>query len=563
MEDVKAAVQRTYARDIIVITDACHSAGVGGQAALRDVGLNQINQRFLQQLEAATGGIAVFTASEANQFSEEGEEWGGGHGVFTWTMLEALRGKADEDGDRIVTLGEMMEYVRDRVRRATRNAQIPTIGQTAFDRAWPIALVLDEPVVAARPAPIPEPVPVPATIEVSARTAEVREGETLRMNAVVRTASGEVLSDEPVLWTSSDEAVAVVDTAGNVRAVAAGTAVIRAATGDATGRFHLRVLPVVAEIVLERAEIELQVGDSARLSAVPRATDGTVLDRPLKWSTAETATVTVSEAGEVRAVAPGEAVVTVTSEAVSADVVVRVRGPVASPVVSIVLGDSVLELEVGERRPLTAWPIAANDSVVAGRRVDWSSSDPTVLSVDSAGVLHARAVGRVTVTAQVNEAETSARAFVLPPTYAVGGVFMGSLLIPGSGEFRTGHLGRGILTLAGVAAAVGLGVGIEEVHIDCAAPPQNGVCPDHAILDRSVTKPYLLYGIGAAAAVTLIAAIDAAVSASGWNRQAAELRARWMPEALQEVGLRGSVSALGNGKPALVMTINVPTGTRR
>lgn len=148
MDQVAQATRDLLARDIIVIADACHSAGVGGQVALRDVNVNQINQTFLQELNASTGGLTIFTASQATQASHEGEQWGGGHGIFTWHMLEGLRGQADEDEDRIVTMVEMMEFTRERVRRETRNAQIPTISQTAFDQALPLAVVLDETVYA-------------------------------------------------------------------------------------------------------------------------------------------------------------------------------------------------------------------------------------------------------------------------------------------------------------------------------------------------------------------------------------------------------------------------------
>ncbi len=155
MEDVHTAVQRTYARDILVLSDACHSAGVAGQGAFRNVALNQINELFLERLQASTGGLAVFTASQVNQLSQEGSQWGGGHGVFTHHLIEALRGAADEDQDRIVTLGEVTEWVRDRVRRETRNAQIPSLSQTAFDPYLPLSIVPgpppDAPGVVAQP----------------------------------------------------------------------------------------------------------------------------------------------------------------------------------------------------------------------------------------------------------------------------------------------------------------------------------------------------------------------------------------------------------------------------
>lgn len=147
MDDVNDAMRDAYAYNKVLVTDACHSAGVG--AGTRALSNNQINAAFLDYMNNSSGGWVAFTASESNQLSQEGEEYGGGHGVFTYYFLEGLRGAADEpdnggDGDRVVTLGEVMEFTRDRVRRETRNAQIPTISLTTYDRFWPMAAVLEE-----------------------------------------------------------------------------------------------------------------------------------------------------------------------------------------------------------------------------------------------------------------------------------------------------------------------------------------------------------------------------------------------------------------------------------
>ncbi len=144
MGHVNEAIQKLYARHTVLLTDACHSGGIGtGGFATRAAGgeLNAINQAFLQDLQATQSGLAILTASEARQLSREGEQWGGGHGVFTWHLLQGLEGKADEDGDRIVRLGELFEYVRDAVRRETSNGQIPAFGSNAFDRFMPMSIV--------------------------------------------------------------------------------------------------------------------------------------------------------------------------------------------------------------------------------------------------------------------------------------------------------------------------------------------------------------------------------------------------------------------------------------
>jgi hypothetical protein len=126
-----------------VFTDACHSGGLGtvGFNARSGLEPNNVNEIFLAGLRNTAGGLAVFTAAEARQISREGRQWGGGHGVFTHYLLEGLRGAADVDEDSIVRLGEVMEFVRERVRRDTDNAQIPAIGSFAHDRELPMALI--------------------------------------------------------------------------------------------------------------------------------------------------------------------------------------------------------------------------------------------------------------------------------------------------------------------------------------------------------------------------------------------------------------------------------------
>ena len=148
MDDIDEYVRQLRARDIIVFTDACHSAAVSGSGVgLRADASNEINQLFLERMTATAAGLLTFTASETNQYSQEGTQWGGGHGVFTYHLLRGLEGEADEDSDGIVTLGELVEYTRFAVQRETENAQVPFVGSGSFDRSWPIAIAT-RPVVA-------------------------------------------------------------------------------------------------------------------------------------------------------------------------------------------------------------------------------------------------------------------------------------------------------------------------------------------------------------------------------------------------------------------------------
>jgi len=105
------------------------SSGVTVQA-------NETNQAILKL--AYSPGRISFTASEASEISHESRDWGGGHGVFTYYLLEGLKCRADTNGDQLITLGEMIDYTSEKVRRATRNKQHLDISGT-FDRNMPMA----------------------------------------------------------------------------------------------------------------------------------------------------------------------------------------------------------------------------------------------------------------------------------------------------------------------------------------------------------------------------------------------------------------------------------------
>lgn len=142
MEAIDSALKKTLlAEKVIVFADTCHSGGIGGTIGNRNIGdRSELMNRYLQILSQSVGGIALLTSAEAREVSREGKQWGGGHGVFTHYLLEGMRGEADRDQNGIVTIGELFEYVRDRVKDATDYKQHPSIGTNAFDRNLPITV---------------------------------------------------------------------------------------------------------------------------------------------------------------------------------------------------------------------------------------------------------------------------------------------------------------------------------------------------------------------------------------------------------------------------------------
>ena len=142
MWDIETALERFIkAKKVIVIADACHAGGVGksfdvARRAGRGINVVPISSN-LQNLSKIGDGICIISASDDNQYSQESQKWGGGHGVFTYYLLQGLKGEADYSKDKKVSLGEIIPYLSEQVRRATRNAQTPTVAGR-FDPALTI-----------------------------------------------------------------------------------------------------------------------------------------------------------------------------------------------------------------------------------------------------------------------------------------------------------------------------------------------------------------------------------------------------------------------------------------
>ncbi len=118
MWDFKTAMRRQIASEqVVVITDACHSGGMLVENA------NPIGGAFGDLFNPSRR--VTLSAADANESSLEGPQWGDGHGVFTFALLQGLRGDADSDANGVVTFTEAPEFVQSRVPAITEGAQNP------------------------------------------------------------------------------------------------------------------------------------------------------------------------------------------------------------------------------------------------------------------------------------------------------------------------------------------------------------------------------------------------------------------------------------------------------
>ena len=126
--DVASRLAETNAGQILLLSDCCHS-GAFSEDRLA-------NQDELSRAIAEKAEVVFFASCSGDELSYEHASWklpkqlnqDLGHGAFTFSLIEGLQGKADAgDRDGQITVGELYDYVRQRVRELTDGQQTPEI----------------------------------------------------------------------------------------------------------------------------------------------------------------------------------------------------------------------------------------------------------------------------------------------------------------------------------------------------------------------------------------------------------------------------------------------------
>jgi peptidoglycan/xylan/chitin deacetylase (PgdA/CDA1 family)/uncharacterized caspase-like protein len=118
MPQLQEVAEAITAKHVLFMVDACYS-GLGltrGGGAGGTTNFLADNARRL--------GRQMLTAGGADQ--QVADDGPGGHSVFTWTLLQALNGKADLNGDGVITGTELAAYVAPSVAAIAR--QTPAFG---------------------------------------------------------------------------------------------------------------------------------------------------------------------------------------------------------------------------------------------------------------------------------------------------------------------------------------------------------------------------------------------------------------------------------------------------
>lgn len=316
--------------------------------------------------------------------------------------------------------------------------------------------------------------PALTAITITPATATISLGQTVQLKAIgtFHKTNQSIRTDDitgSVTWTSSNRAIATVNSSGLVTSVSPGTVTITATGGGefvgvvasatvtvsgAPGQSASRDLQSIT--LIPGSSTLLTVGATTQFQAIgnynltPLTQD---LTTTATWVSSNSGVATVSNAGLATAIAAGSTTITVKATGVNGAVVtatgtLTVNGTTAPTrdLISITIIPASQEVQnTGEQAQFVAIGNFNNTptTVDMTNTVQWSSSDAKVATISATGLATVTGGGTATIvakaTAPASGATISATAGIINPNN-------GSVVLPQLTVYKLGNISAGIIT---------------------------------------------------------------------------------------------------------------------
>jgi hypothetical protein len=203
-------------------------------------------------------------------------------------------------------------------------------------------------------------------------------GDSIQLALTLTDAHGGIVPGVRVGWTSTDTAVATVDSAGTVVARAPGLATVVAAAGGRIAQSRILVRPRAAAIWLQGDSV-VRVGEGGTTRLVARVVDARrhpVQGQPIAWRSADPSVAAIDSAGRVTGVTAGRTTLAATGGDLLLERPVEVA-PVAATI-SLLAGDGQ-RAPAGQRLvgPLKAQIVSRGGRPMAGVPVRFAVAEPS------------------------------------------------------------------------------------------------------------------------------------------------------------------------------------------
>ena len=245
------------------------------------------------------------------------------------------------------------------------------------------------------------------SISVTPSTAEMAPNTMLSCVATATLSDGttQVITDNAT-WSSSDAAVASVDNAGNVSAVAGGVATISAQFGAVTGTSAIAVNQLTAiQVSPSTASIPAQTG--VAFTALGTFADGKTQDLTdfAFWTSSQPSVATIF-AGNASGLAPGTSTIVAVFNGQGGSAQLTVTGAKAS---SMVILPPAVAIEQGGSTKFRAMATFSDGTTMdVTPWVTWTSTEPGVAILTSTGVARSAGSGSTAVTATMKDVSGTA-----------------------------------------------------------------------------------------------------------------------------------------------------------
>ena len=236
-----------------------------------------------------------------------------------------------------------------------------------------------------------DPIIEVTSVSISQSSLSIARGGNTRLTATVSPSNA---TDKTVNWSSSNTSVATVDN-GNVNA------------SGKTASCEVTVTPKgIASIKLDKDAASMSVKEVLTLTATIEPSDAD--DKTVTWTSSDESVAKV-ENGKITAIGKGAA--TITASAGSLKVTCKVT--VSYPVKSITLNKTTAQIEEDATLTLKATVDTEDPDV----KVEWTSDDSNIATVDDKGIVKGIVIGETTITAKFGDKTATCKVTVKEGTY--------------------------------------------------------------------------------------------------------------------------------------------------